>query len=80
MLWYRSGAAVALQWRNEATIVRFVRGTEPQSMHSSELLLGDSDFFEMAKVSVGEPKLILKPCVWSRKPTKSSIKFVKRST
>jgi hypothetical protein len=37
----------------EATIVRFVRGTEPQSMHFSELLLGDSDFFEMAKVSVG---------------------------
>jgi hypothetical protein len=37
----------------EATIVQFVLGTEPQNMHFSELLLGDTDFSEIAKVSVG---------------------------
>jgi hypothetical protein len=37
----------------EATIVQFVLGTEAQSMHFSELLLGDTDFSEIAKVSVG---------------------------
>jgi hypothetical protein len=36
----------------EATMVRFL-GKEPQGIHFSELLLGDTDFSEIAKVSVG---------------------------